>query len=69
VPELIRELSALGAGDVRVICGGIIPSVDEPALLAAGVALVFGPATKLPEMAGKILDLLSSGQTPKPRGA
>jgi methylmalonyl-CoA mutase cobalamin-binding domain/chain len=45
---------------VRVICGGIIPNADEPALRAAGVALIFGPATKVPEMAGKILDLLES---------
>jgi methylmalonyl-CoA mutase len=58
VPELVRELARLGAADVRVICGGIIPSVDEPALLAAGVSLIFGPATKLPEMAGQVLRLL-----------
>ncbi|HEX3851054.1 MAG TPA: methylmalonyl-CoA mutase [Polyangiaceae bacterium] len=58
VPELLVELGKLNATDVRVICGGIIPSVDEPALFAAGVSLVFGPATKMPEMAGKILDLL-----------
>jgi methylmalonyl-CoA mutase len=58
VPELITELRALGASDVRVICGGIIPSADEPALRAAGVALIFGPATKLPEMAERILRLL-----------
>jgi methylmalonyl-CoA mutase len=61
VPELIARLAELGAGDVRVICGGIIPSLDEPALRAAGVSLIFGPATKMPEMAGKILDLLESG--------
>jgi methylmalonyl-CoA mutase len=58
VPELIRELSRLGASDVRVICGGIIPSADEPPLLAAGVSLIFGPAAKVPDMAAKILDLL-----------
>ena len=52
------ELATLGASDVRVVCGGIIPGVDEPALFAAGVSLIFGPATKLPDMAGKILDLL-----------
>jgi len=60
VPELIRELHVLGAQDVRVICGGIIPAADEPALFSAGVSLVFGPATKMPEMAAKILDLLAS---------
>ncbi|HWZ91449.1 MAG TPA: methylmalonyl-CoA mutase family protein, partial [Polyangiaceae bacterium] len=59
VPELITELTRLGSADVRVICGGIIPSADEPALFAAGVSLVFGPATKMPEMAGKILELLA----------
>jgi len=58
VPELLVELAKLGATDVRVICGGIIPSADEPALRAAGVSLVFGPATKMPEMAAKILELL-----------
>jgi methylmalonyl-CoA mutase len=60
VPELIAALAGLGAGDVRVICGGIIPSLDEPALRAAGVSLIFGPATKMPEMADKILTLLES---------
>ena len=58
VPELVRELARLGAADVRVICGGIIPNADEPALFAAGVSLIFGPASKLPEMAGQVLDLL-----------
>ncbi len=62
VPELIVELAKLGAHDVRVICGGIIPSADEPALFAAGVSLIFGPATKMPEMARKILDLLEPAE-------
>ena len=66
VPELIHELRALGAGYVRVICGGIIPSADEPALLTAGVSLIFGPATKMPDMAGKILDLLARPEVPAP---
>ncbi len=64
IPELIVELRALGAGDVRVICGGIIPSADEPALFAAGVSLVFGPATKMPQMAAKVLDLLGAPGAP-----
>ena len=58
VPELITALAALGASEVRVICGGIIPSADEPALRAAGVSLIFGPATKMPHMADQILALL-----------
>ena len=58
VPELVGELARLGASDVRVICGGIIPNADEPALFAAGVSAIFGPATRLPEMAARIMDLL-----------
>jgi methylmalonyl-CoA mutase len=58
VPELVRELARRGAPDVRVICGGIIPSADQPGLLAAGVSLIFGPAAKVLDMAGEILDLL-----------
>ena len=58
LPELVQELARLGAADVRVICGGIIPSADEAALRAAGVSLIFGPATKLPEMAARVLELL-----------
>jgi methylmalonyl-CoA mutase len=68
VPELVRELRALGAEDVRVICGGIIPNADEPALLSAGVSLIFGPATPVPDMAREILDLLASAPV-QPRGA
>jgi methylmalonyl-CoA mutase len=60
VPELVVELTKLRATDVRVICGGIIPAADEPALFAAGVSLVFGPATKVADMAEKILGLLEA---------
>jgi methylmalonyl-CoA mutase len=58
LPELVRELARLGATEVRVICGGIIPGADESALLSAGVSLIFGPATQLPVMAEKVLTLL-----------
>jgi methylmalonyl-CoA mutase len=58
VPELLRELARLGAPDIRVLCGGIIPRVDEPALFTAGVSLIFGPASKMSDMAAQILDLL-----------
>jgi methylmalonyl-CoA mutase len=64
VPELVLELGKLGASDVRVVCGGIIPASDEPALFAAGVALVFGPASNMSDMASSLLDLLE-----RPTGA
>jgi methylmalonyl-CoA mutase len=65
VPELVLELAKLGASDVRVVCGGIIPANDEPALFAAGVSLVFGPATKIADVASQLLDLL---EKPAERG-
>jgi methylmalonyl-CoA mutase len=58
VPQLIDELKAAGAGDVVVVCGGVIPPQDYDALHRAGVAAVFGPGTNIPAAARKVLDLL-----------
>src|SRR5207245_11163443 len=51
VPQLVKELERLGAGDVVVTVGGIIPPRDWPFLERAGVKAVFGPGTKVPEAA------------------
>jgi methylmalonyl-CoA mutase len=56
VPELVRELAALGAADIVTVCGGIIPDADRQPLAAAGVALVFGPGTPMVDAIGKVLD-------------
>ena len=37
-----------GAGDMVVVCGGVIPQQDYDFLYKAGVSAVFGPGTKLP---------------------
>jgi methylmalonyl-CoA mutase len=58
VPQLMAELKALGAEDVLVVCGGVIPPQDYPALTAAGVAGIFGPGTNIPTAAAKVLTLL-----------
>ncbi len=42
VPDVIRELSAIGV-DVPVVVGGIIPDQDRVLLMAAGVAAVYTP--------------------------
>ena len=42
VPDVVRELSALGV-DVPVVVGGIIPDEDRVLLLEAGVAAVYTP--------------------------
>ncbi|WP_373353496.1 methylmalonyl-CoA mutase [Pseudoroseicyclus sp. CXY001] len=57
-PQLIAALKARGAGDVLVVCGGVIPQQDYAFLKEAGVAAIFGPGTNIPEAARKILGLL-----------
>lgn len=46
-PKVVEELNALGASDIVVFGGGIIPDSDIEALRAAGIAHVFGPGTSL----------------------
>jgi methylmalonyl-CoA mutase len=62
VPALIESLRALGAGDIVTVCGGVIPSGDEPALRAAGVADVFGPGTPIVLAIGRLLDQIEASQ-------
>jgi methylmalonyl-CoA mutase len=59
VPMLIEELEKAGAGEIVVVCGGVIPPQDYDALAAAGVAAVFGPGTNIPSAARKVLALLT----------
>ncbi len=47
VMDLLREQ---GAGDIRVIAGGIIPEEDVPFLKSKGVLAVFGPGTRIQEI-------------------
>jgi methylmalonyl-CoA mutase len=58
VPQLIDALRELGAGDVVVVCGGVIPPQDYPDLQAAGVAAVFGPGSNIVEAARRTLELV-----------
>jgi len=58
VPEIVEELRKQGGGDIIVTCGGIIPPKDYPFLEQAGVKAVFGPGTKIPLAARKILGLI-----------
>ena len=59
MPALITELKRLGAGDVVVVCGGVIPAPDYAFLEQHGVAAVFGPGTRDPEpRARRLLELI-----------
>ena len=59
MPQLIEELKKQGAGDIAVVCGGVIPAQDYDFLYKAGVAEIFGPGTHIPSAAIKVLELVS----------
>ncbi|MET0083152.1 MAG: methylmalonyl-CoA mutase [Sedimenticola sp.] len=58
VPQLIEALKAEGAGDILVVCGGVIPPKDYQSLLDAGVAAVYGPGTNIPQAAAEMIALI-----------
>jgi methylmalonyl-CoA mutase len=58
VPQLVDELRKAGMDHVLVVCGGIIPKQDQPALRAAGVAAFYGPGTRVPAAALDIIGML-----------
>ena len=55
-------LHALGADDILVICGGVVPQQDYDFLKAKGVAAVYGPGTNIPKAAGEVLGLIKAGR-------
>ncbi|MGY1721194.1 methylmalonyl-CoA mutase [Blastococcus sp. SYSU DS0552] len=60
VPALRDALAALGADDVLIVVGGVIPPDDVPALREMGAAAVFPPGTVIAEAAQELLRTLSS---------
>ncbi len=61
-PKLIEALRAQGAGEILVVCGGVIPQQDYGFLKEKGVAAIFGPGTNIPEAAKDILKLIREAQ-------
>ncbi len=57
-PKLIAALRDQGAGEILVICGGVIPHQDYTFLKKAGVSAIFGPGTNIPDAARDILKLI-----------
>ena len=57
-PKLVQALRDAGAGEILVICGGVIPQQDYQYLYDAGVKAIFGPGTNIPSAAKDILDLI-----------
>ena len=62
-PKLVQALKDAGAGEILVICGGVIPQQDYQFLYDAGVKAIFGPGTNIPEAARDILALIRATRT------
>ena len=56
LPRIVDALRAEGLDDVLVTAGGIIPDDDIEPLKDAGVAAVFGPGTRIDEVATFLRD-------------
>jgi methylmalonyl-CoA mutase len=57
-PQLVEALNAAGAGDILVVCGGVIPQQDYEYLYDRGIKAIFGPGTNIPVAAAEILRLI-----------
>ncbi|MCC6193285.1 MAG: cobalamin-dependent protein, partial [Burkholderiales bacterium] len=55
VPALVDALRKLGAHDIVVFVGGVVPAQDYPMLEAAGAAGIYGPGTAIPVCAADVL--------------
>ncbi len=58
VPQVVEELKKLGADDIEIVVGGVIPQQDYDFLYANGADFIFGPGTNLPKSAVEILEKL-----------
>ncbi len=58
VPQMIEALRKAGAGDIIVVCGGVIPPQDYDFLLNAGVSAIYGPGTAIPYAAREIVRIV-----------
>lgn len=63
VPQLIAALRQQGAGDILVVCGGVIPPQDYDGLRRAGVAAIYGPGTNIPVAAAEMIKLIRQRQS------
>ncbi|WP_373708464.1 methylmalonyl-CoA mutase [Kaistella sp.] len=56
VPQVVAELKKLGAEDITIVVGGVIPKQDYDFLYENGADYIFGPGTNLPKSACEILE-------------
>ncbi|MBP7335085.1 methylmalonyl-CoA mutase [Niveispirillum sp.] len=58
VPQLAAALKEQGAGDILIVCGGVIPPQDYEFLLNAGASAIYGPGTNIPKAAAEIMSMI-----------
>jgi methylmalonyl-CoA mutase len=68
LPSLKKELEQKGLGNVVVVAGGVIPSVDYDYLLheTKSCSAIFGPGTRIVDAANKVLDLIEDDKRHDP---
>jgi methylmalonyl-CoA mutase len=59
VPALRDALAELGASEILIVAGGVIPPGDHEELLANGASAIFGPGTVIADAATQLLGQLS----------
>ncbi|MCT4123435.1 methylmalonyl-CoA mutase [Elizabethkingia anophelis] len=62
VPQVVEELKKLGAEDITIVVGGVIPQQDYEFLYSNGADHIFGPGTNLPQCACEILEKLIAAE-------
>ncbi|OIQ15727.1 MAG: methylmalonyl-CoA mutase [Bacteriovorax sp. MedPE-SWde] len=55
IPDLMEELNKLGADDIIIVAGGVIPKQDYDFLYKAGVKGIYGPGTPIPDAARDVI--------------
>lgn len=60
VPQVVEELKKLGADDILIVVGGVIPQQDYEFLYQNGADFIFGPGTNLPKCAVEVLEKLKA---------
>ncbi|XP_072029756.1 LOW QUALITY PROTEIN: methylmalonyl-CoA mutase, mitochondrial-like [Amphiura filiformis] len=68
VPELIGSLNRLGRGDIGVVVGGVIPPQDYEFLYDQGVTTIFGPGTRIPVAAVKVIEDIEDSINKRAKG-
>jgi methylmalonyl-CoA mutase len=59
VPQLKSALEKLGAGDMLIVVGGVVPPQDYDALYKAGATAIFPPGTIISEAATNLLRIMN----------